>query len=254
VTVPARAPGPASPPAPPPVARRADTDGVVEALVETAERPAPTIASQGSMREAMEGLRFIRSQPLVLGAISLDLFAVLFGGAVALLPAIAKDQLHVGALGLGWLRAAGGIGAALTTAALAWRPLHRRVGKTLLTVVAVFGAGTIALGLTRSFLVAFVAMAVLSGADAVSVFVRATLVPIVTPEDRRGRVLAVENVFIGASNELGAFESGVAGQWLGAPAAIVLGGVATMAVAATWWVAFPALRDVDDFPDGAAPG
>src|SRR5581483_9025439 len=142
---------------------------------------------------ALEGLRFIKRTPVLLGVISLDLFAVLFGGAVALLPAIATDQLHVGAVGLGVLRAAGGLGAAVTTAYLAVRPLHRRVGKTLLTVVALFGVFTVVLGLTRSFVVAFVAMAVLSGADAVSVFVRATLLPIVTPEDRRGRVLAVEN-------------------------------------------------------------
>jgi MFS family permease len=200
------------------------------------------------LHDALEGLRFVRTQPVLLGAISLDLFAVLFGGAVALLPAIAEDRLHVGAVGLGWLRAAGGIGAALTTLGLAWRPLHRRVGRTLLVAVGVFGVGTIALGVTTSYVVAFAAMAVLSAADAVSVFVRATLVPLVTPASKRGRVLAVENVFIGASNELGAFESGVVGQVLGPGGAVVLGGVATLAVASSWWVLFPALRDVDGFP------
>jgi MFS family permease len=201
--------------------------------------------------EALGGLRFIRSQPVLLGAISLDLFAVLFGGAVALLPAIAETRLGVGAVGLGWLRASVGIGAAVVTIALARRPLTRRVGRTLLVSVAVFGVFTVILGVTTNFAVAFLALAVLSGADAVSVFIRSTLVPLVTPADRRGRVLAVEMVFIGASNELGAFESGVAGQALGAPGAVVLGGVATVLIAATWCVAFPALRDVDRFPSVA---
>jgi predicted MFS family arabinose efflux permease len=204
--------------------------------------------ARASWREAMEGLRFIRHHPILLGAISLDLFAVLFGGAVALLPAIAEDRLGVDSVGLGWLRAAGGIGAATVTLLLARRPLRRRVGRTLLVVVALFGVFTIVLGVTRSFVVAFIAMAALSGADAVSVFIRATIAPLVTPPSKRGRVLAVENVFIGASNELGAFESGVAGQLIGPSGAIVLGGAATLAVAAAWWTLFPALRDVDGFP------
>jgi MFS family permease len=214
-------------------------------------RPSAIVAPaepRGGLHDALEGLRFIRKQPVLLGAISLDLFAVLFGGAVALLPAIATDRLHVGAVGFGWLRAAGGIGAALTTIALARRPLKRHVGRVLLFVVAAFGVCTIALGATTSYVVAFIAMAALSGADAVSVFIRATLVPLATPDDKRGRVGAVENVFIGASNELGAFESGVAGQALGTMGAVVLGGVATIAVAAAWWRWFPALRDVDAFP------
>jgi predicted MFS family arabinose efflux permease len=138
------------------------------------------------------------------------------------------------------------------TLLLAIRPVRRRVGRTLLAAVAVFGVTTIVLGVTRSFAVAFVAMAVLSGADSISVFVRATLVPLVTPSDKRGRVLAVENVFIGASNELGAFESGVAGQVLGPAGAIVLGGVGTLAVAGGWWFLFPSLRDVDRFPEHSA--
>ena len=208
--------------------------------------PAPT-----RWRDAVEGIRLIRRAPLLLGAISLDLFAVLFGGAVALLPAIATTRLGVDAVGLGWLRAAGGVGAGLVTLALALRPVRRRVGKTLLAVVAGFGLATIVLGTTRSFTVALVAIAVLSGADAVSVFIRATLVPLVTPQEKRGRVLAVENVFIGASNELGAFESGVAGQLLGPAGAIVLGGVATVAVAGGWWFLFPDLREVDGFPESA---
>lgn len=235
----------------PPTPARADAllAAATEPLLGSHESTHPVKAS---LREAVEGIRFIRRVPVLLGALSLDLFAVLFGGAVALLPAIATDRLGVDAVGLGWLRAAGGLGAGAVTLALAVRPLRRRVGPTLLAVVAGFGVFTIVLGVTRSFAVAFVAMAVLSGADAVSVFIRATLVPLVTPEDKRGRVLAVENVFIGGSNELGAFESGVAGQLLGPSGAIVLGGVATLAVAGGWWFLFPDLRRVDSFPAGSS--
>jgi predicted MFS family arabinose efflux permease len=225
----------------------------VDAALEAAGEPAlghgePAVPARAGLHEAMEGLRFIRRSPILLGAISLDLFAVLFGGAVALLPAIAEDRLGVDSVGLGWLRAAGGIGAATVTVLLARRPLRRRIGRTLLGVIAVFGVFTIVLGATRNYVVAFIAMAALSGADAVSVFIRATITPLVTPPDKRGRVLAVENVFIGASNELGAFESGVAGQLLGPSGAIVLGGAATLVVAGAWWALFPALREVDGFP------
>ena len=211
------------------------------------EKTTAAASKREGARAAFAGLRVIRDSPLLLGAISLDLFAVLFGGAVALLPAIAKDRLGVGAIGLGWLRAAGGIGAAATALALTSRPLVRAIGKTLFGVVALFGAATIVLGVTRSYVVAFIALGVLSAADAISVFIRATLVPLVTPESARGRVLAVENVFIGASNELGAFESGVAGQLLGVSWAVALGGAATLVVAGLWTVLFPALRRVDHF-------
>ena len=215
------------------------TEGTPEAA-----EPRPTL------RDAAEGLRFIRHHPLLLGAISLDLFAVLFGGAVALLPAIATERLGVDAVGLGWLRAAGGMGAGIVTLLLAIRPVRRRVGRVLLVAVATFGVATIVLGVTRNYAVAFAALAILSGADSISVFIRATLVPLVTPADKRGRVMSVENVFIGASNELGAFESGVAGQLLGPAGAVVLGGMATLAIAGGWWFVFPALRRVDEFPTG----
>jgi MFS family permease len=205
-----------------------------------------------SLHHALEGLRFIRGQPVLLGAIALDMFAVLFGGAVALLPAIAEDRLGVGNVGYGWLRAAPGIGAVVVTAMLAMRPVSRRVGRTLLAAVAVFGAATVVLGLTRSYVVAFVALVVLAGADSVSVFIRATLVPLATPDHMRGRVMAVENVFIGASNELGAFESGVAGALLGVGPAVTLGGVLTLGVVGTWWFVFPPLRDIDRFEDVVA--
>jgi len=221
-------------------------DPVEPAVDPGAGHAAPT--PRAGLRDALEGLRFIRRTPILLGAISLDLFAVLFGGAVALLPAIAEDRLGVGAVGLGWLRAAGGIGAAAVTLVITRRPVTHRVGRTLLIAVSIFGAFTILLGSTRIYAVAFVAMMVLSGADAISVFIRSTLVPLVTPFDKRGRVLAVESVFIGASNELGAFESGVTGQLLGSAGAIILGGAATLAVAGTYLIAFPALRKIDRFP------
>jgi MFS family permease len=222
----------------------------VAAMFVSPSRHIATVPRPRGMREAVEGVRFVRSQPILLGAISLDLFAVLFGGAVALLPAIAEDRLGVGAVGLGLLRAAIGIGAGCVTLFLAVRPVRRRVGRTLLVAVALFGLGTIVLGATTNFVVAFIALVALSGADSVSVFIRSTLVPLVTPRDKRGRVLAVEGVFIGASNELGAFESGVVGQLLGPAVAIVLGGAACLGVAALWWVLFAPLRNVDRFPVG----
>lgn len=213
----------------------------------TPEPPDPD--EKPSFRSAVEGLVFIRRTPILLAAISLDLFAVLFGGAVALLPAIAEEQLGVGDVAYGWLRAATGLGAAVMAVALAIRPLQRHIGRTLLVVVAVFGFATVVLGTTTSFAVAFVALLVASAADMVSVFIRGSLVPLVTPDEKRGRVMAVENVFIGASNELGAFESGMAGQAFGVPATVVGGGVATMAIVGVWWMAFPSLRRVDRFDD-----
>ena len=202
---------------------------------------------RGVIVHALQGLRFIRGNRVVLSVISLDLFAVLFGGAVALLPAIAEERLGVGAVGLGWLRAAVGIGALSMMAVLAVRPLTRRVGSTLMVAVGVFGLGTIALGLTRSYVVAFIALLVLSGADSVSVFVRSTLVPLATPEDTRGRVMAVEYTFVGASNELGAFESGAVGALLGVASAVVFGGVGTLAVVAVWWFLFPEIGKISSF-------
>ncbi len=216
--------------------------------VRTPSDQAPTL------HHALEGLRFIRRRPILLGAISLDLFAVLFGGAMALLPAIAEDRLHVGNIGYGWLRAAPGVGAVIVSGLLAIRPVRRRVGSVLFIAVGVFGAMTIVLGTTSSYAVAFGALVVLAAADSISVFIRATLVPLATPDHMRGRVSAVENVFIGASNELGAFESGVAAALLGVGPAVVLGGVATMMVAALWTRWFPELRHVDTFDDATVAG
>lgn len=209
--------------------------------------PVPT--ERPTLRDAVEGLVFIRRTPVLLAAISLDLFAVLFGGAVALLPVIAEERLGVGDIAYGWLRAAGGIGAALMAVSLAMRPIRRHVGRTLLVVVALFGVATVVLGTTTVYWVAFMAVLVANAADMVSVFIRSSLVPLVTPDEKRGRVSAVENVFIGASNELGAFESGAVSSAIGTPATVVGGGVATMAVAVIWWLAFPSLRRIDRFED-----
>ncbi|MEO5724790.1 MAG: MFS transporter [Ilumatobacteraceae bacterium] len=211
------------------------------------EAPGPD--ERPTLHSAFEGLRFIRRTPILLAAISLDLFAVLFGGAVALLPAIATTRLGVGDVAYGWLRAAPGVGAALMAVFIAFRPVRRRIGRTLLIAVGMFGLGTLVLGFTRSYAVAFVALIVLAGADMVSVFIRGSLVPLVTPDEKRGRVLAVENVFIGASNELGAFESGLAAQALGVPITVIGGGVGTLVVVGVWAVAFPSLRNVDRFED-----
>jgi MFS family permease len=213
------------------------------------EPPPADPDNRPTLRTAVQGLVFIRHTPVLLAAIALDLFAVLFGGAVALIPVIAKDRLGVGDVAYGWLRAAPGFGAAAMALWMAARPVKRHVGKTLLLVVGVFGVGTVALGLTRSYAVAFLALVVLSAADMVSVFIRVSLVPLLTPDEKRGRVLAVEAVFIGASNELGAFESGMAAQAFGAPAAVVGGGLATLAIVGVWWFAFPSLRTIDRFED-----
>jgi MFS family permease len=215
----------------------------------TSGTSASTPPKRRTFHEAFEGFRVIRRNPALLGAISLDLFAVLFGGAVALLPAIAETRLGVGAVGLGWLRAAGGIGAAVVTILLSIRPIQRRTGPIMFLAVALFGVFTITLGLTENFTIAFLSVMFLSAADSVSVFIRSTLVPLVTPSSARGRVMAVEGVFIGASNELGAFESGVAGQLLGTGRAVVFGGVATIGVVIGWILLFPVLWRYDRFPE-----
>ena len=168
---------------------------------------------------------------------------------MALLPAIAEDRLGVGDVAYGWLRAAPGIGAAVMAVILASKPVTRRVGRTLLLVVGIFGGATVVLGVTTSYLLAFVSLVILAGADMISVYIRGTLVPLVTPDDKRGRVMAVENVFIGASNELGAFESGVAAQAFGTQTAVIGGGVATLGIVALYSVFFPALRNVDRFEE-----
>lgn len=202
-----------------------------------------------TLRSALEGLAFIRRTPILFAVISIDLFAVLFGGAVALLPVIAEERLGVGDVAYGWLRASGGIGAALMAVWLAVRPIYTNVARNLYLSILVFGAATIVLGVTRSYWVAFIAVLILNASDMISVFIRASIVPMVTPDEKRGRVSAAENVFIGASNELGAFESGAVSSAIGTPATVVGGGIATFFVVGAWWVAFPSLRRVKQFED-----
>jgi MFS family permease len=196
----------------------------------------------------LEGARFVWRRKPVLGAISLDLFAVLFGGATALLPAFTKDVLHAGPDVFGYLRAAPGVGAGLTALWLTHRPVARRVGVYMFGGVAIFGMATVVFGLTERFWVAMTALVLLGVGDMVSVYIRHLLVQLETPDAIRGRVSAVNSVFIGASNELGEFESGFTAAWLGLVPAIVVGGVVTLAVAALWaGVLFPRLWRLQTF-------
>jgi MFS family permease len=238
----------------PPYALAALLDVVAVALVLGVTRRVGTehrasVTGPPTMRDATAGLRLIRRTPALLGAISLDLVAVLFGGAVALLPIIATDILGVGAVGYGVLRAAPGIGAVMVGLVLAGRPIRRRVGPALLGAVAGFGVFTIVMGISTSYWLTFVALVLLSGSDMVSVYVRSTLTPLLTPARLRGRVVAVERVFVGASNELGAFESGVLAQYIGTVGAIVVGGGVSIAAAGLWALFFPGLRNIDRFED-----
>ena len=179
------------------------------------------------------------------GAISLDLFAVLFGGAVALLPIFAKDILDVGPTGLGLLRASPAVGSLIAAGIIARHPIRRKAGPLLFAVVAGFGISMIVFGLSRQLWLSMLALGVGAGLDMVSVVLRQTILPLVTPDELRGRVNAVEMVFISASNELGAFESGVAAALIGAVPAVVVGGVVTVVVAGAWWKLFPSLARVD---------
>ncbi len=205
-----------------------------------------------TLRSVLEGLRFVWSKPVMLGAISLDLFAVLFGGATALLPAVARDMLHVDAAGLGLLRSAPAMGAALVTLALAFKPIHRRVGRWMFGGVAAFGVATIVFGLSSSLWLSMAAVCMMGAGDMVSVYIRHILVQSQTPDAIRGRVSAVSAVFIGASNELGEFESGITAGWFGLVPAIVFGGLTTLGLTALWIWRFTSLRTMDRFPDALA--
>lgn len=197
------------------------------------------------LASVLGGVRLVRRTPVLFGAISLDLFAVLFGGAVALLPVFARDVLEVGPAGLGILRAAPAAGALLAAIVLVRKPIHRHAGRTLLTVVALYGVTMIVFGLSETMWLSLLALAVGGAVDMVSMVLRQTILPLVTPDELRGRVNAVEMVFISASNELGAFESGVAAALVGAVPAVVIGGVLTIGVAVAWARFFPDLRRVD---------
>jgi MFS family permease len=200
-----------------------------------------------SVRVVLEGLRYIWVNKIILGTISLDLFAVLLGGAVALLPVYAREVLHVGAFGLGLLRSGPGIGAVLMAAVVAHYPLRRRAGATMLWCVAGFGVFTVLFGLSRNLALSMASLIAVGACDMVSVIIRHTLVQLGTPDEMRGRVSAVNMVFIGASNEVGQFESGLTAQWLGAVPAVLAGGLGTIVIVALWAALFPALRRVDRF-------
>lgn len=206
----------------------------------------PAIEPGGSRKaQIRQGLNYVWENKLVLGAISLDLFAVLLGGATGLLPVFARDVLHVGPEGFGILRGSPAIGALLMAGYLAFRPIRRHIGRKMFAAVAVFGLMTLAFAFSRSFPLSVACLAVLGAADMVSVFTRQSLVQIATPDAMRGRVSAVSTLFIGASNELGEFESGVVAKFLGPVSAVAFGGFASLGVTGTWYRLFPALREAD---------
>ncbi len=207
--------------------------------------PRPSPPQPFDLKSVFAGLAFIRSRAEILGAISLDLFAVLLGGATALLPIYAREILSVGPLGLGFLRAAPAVGALLMSVVLAHRPPQGRVGRTMFRAVVVFGLGTIVFGISKSFVLSILALIVLGAADIISVVIRAALVQIRTPDEMRGRVSAVNLLFIGTSNQLGEFESGLTASWFGVVPSVLIGGVGTIVVAGLWMRLFPSLRDAD---------
>ena len=208
-----------------------------------------TVAGVSRLERVIEGIRFVRDRPIVLGAISLDLFAVLLGGAVALLPIFARDILHVGPAGLGIPRSAPAVGAALTAFTLSRWPIERRSGSRMFAAVAIFGVATIVFGLSHNFYLSLAALFVTGASDMVSVNVRQSLINFATPDPMRGRVGAVSMLFIGASNELGEFESGITASWFGTIPAVILGGIGTLGVVAVWMWLFPPLRTVDRLTD-----
>jgi predicted MFS family arabinose efflux permease len=204
------------------------------------------IVNPGSRWTLMkEGLAYVWNQKIVFGAISLDLFAVLLGGATALLPVFARDILHIGAQGFGILRSAPAIGATVVAVLLAANPIRSKAGAFMFGGVAIFGAATCVFALSRNLWLSVAALAVLGGADALSVYVRQILVQLVTPDAMRGRVAAISSLFIGASNELGEFESGVVARFLGPVGAALFGGIGALVVTGAWAGLFPALRKAD---------
>ena len=219
------------------------TGGVLVARLRYAHAAPPR--APVTLQTLFAGVDFIWRRKTVLGAVSLDLFAVLLGGAVALLPIYARDILHTGPWGLGLLRGAPAVGALAMSIVLTRRPVERRVGRTLLAAVAAFGVCMVVFGLSKSFLVSLVALAVSGGADMVNVVIRQTLVQLETPNEMRGRVSAVNSIFIGASNQLGEFESGATAALLGPVGSVVAGGVGTVLVAAAWWRLFPSMARRD---------
>ncbi|WP_338522581.1 MFS transporter [Pseudomonas batumici] len=208
---------------------------------------------KATLDSLLAGIRFIRSRPDILGAISLDLFAVLLGGATALLPVFAKDILLTGAWGLGLLRSAPAVGALLMSLWLARFPVERKVGRTMFSAVGVFGVATIAFGLSTSFWFSLAVLMVLGAADMISMVIRGSFVQLETPDEMRGRVSAVNGLFIGASNQLGEFESGLTAHWFGTVPAVVLGGIGTLAITGTWMKLFPTLARRDRMHEAPHP-
>jgi MFS family permease len=226
---------------------------LVLGIIANTRPPPPTAGSR--IAAIREGLAYVWGNKIVFGATSLDLFAVLLGGATALLPAFARDVLHVGSSGFGILRASPAIGAGAVAFFLARNPLHRHAGTWLFGGVAVFGLATLVFAFSRSLVLSVVALAVLGAADMISVFIRTSLVQIVTPDPMRGRVSAVSNLFIGASNELGEFESGIVARLFGPVGAAIFGGVGSLVVTGAWAAMFPTLRKADNLhnPTGETP-
>lgn len=208
---------------------------------------APARREPPTFRSALAGFDFIRRRERLLGVISLDLFVVLLGGATALLPVYARDILHAGPIGLGLLRSAPAAGAFMTMLWLSRRPVERHIGPKMFASVAVFGLATTVFGLSSSLPVSLAALAVLGASDAVSVVIRFSLVQIETPDEKRGRVSAVNALFVGTSNTLGEFESGTVAAWLGAVPSVLIGGIGSLLMAGLWMLIFPALRRIDRF-------
>ncbi len=209
-------------------------------------RPGRMEHRAASLKVVLAGFQYVRRMPMLLGSFSLDLFVVLLGGAVALMPIFATDILHTGPRGLGMLRAAPAVGALVTSLALARFPLERKAGHRLFLSVSVFGAATVVFGLSRNLALSLASLAILGAADMISVIIRGSLLQLATPPQMRGRVSAVNSLFIGASNELGEFESGLTAQWWGAVRATVYGGIGALAVAGIWATLFPSLRRADE--------
>ena len=216
---------------------------ILVGMIRENTRPQVGVGSRWTLMK--EGLAYVWNNKIVFGAISLDLFAVLLGGATALLPVFARDVLHVGPEGFGVLRAGPAMGAAIVAVILAARPIRRHAGAIMFTGVAVFGLATLVFGLSRALPLSVAALAVLGGADMLSVYVRQTLIQVVTPDAMRGRVSSVSSVFIGASNELGEFESGLVARFLGPIGAALFGGVGALVVTGLWAWMYPALRKAD---------
>lgn len=222
---------------------------ILIAALRTQTAPVAHHSDSGALRRLLAGIAYIRRKPIILGAISLDLFAVLLGGATALLPIYARDILKVGPIGLGLLRTAPAVGAATLGFNLTRRPIGKNVGMMMFGCVACFGIATIVFGLSRNFALSMAALVVMGASDMVSVYVRLSLVQLATPDAMRGRVSAVNYLFIGASNELGEFESGVTAAWFGSVPAVIIGGIGTLVVVGVWMLLFPDLRKVARLSD-----